>query len=138
LYTAVTDCGAGGFSSAVGEMGGEIGAEVWLDKAPLKYEGLSYTEIWISEAQERMVLAVPEDKWPRLEKLAASENVEATVIGRFAPTGKLELKYAGTTVGQLDMHFLHDGRPKVERQATYRAATANRLASGKPTRVVDR
>ncbi len=120
LYSAVTDCGAGGFSSAVGEMGAEIGAEVWLDKAPLKYEGLSYTEIWISEAQERMVLAVPEDKWPRLQKLAASENVEATVIGRFAPTGKLELKYGETTVGQLDMHFLHEGRPKVERQATYR------------------
>jgi phosphoribosylformylglycinamidine synthase len=53
LYNAVTDCGAGGFSSAVGEMGEKIGAEVWLDRAPLKYEGLSYTEIWISEAQER-------------------------------------------------------------------------------------
>ena len=59
LYNAVTDCGAGGFSSAVGEMGEKIGAEVWLDRVPLKYEGLSYTEIWISEAQERMVLSVP-------------------------------------------------------------------------------
>jgi CheY-like chemotaxis protein len=59
LFRAVTDCGAGGFSSAVGEMGEETGAEVWLEKAPLKYSGLSYTEIWISEAQERMVLAVP-------------------------------------------------------------------------------
>jgi phosphoribosylformylglycinamidine synthase len=119
LYTAVTDCGAGGFSSAVGEMGADIGAEVWLEKAPLKYAGLSYTEIWISEAQERMVLAVPETKWPRLSALCESENVEAVVIGRFAPTGKLELKYEGTSVGQLDMHFLHGGRPKVQRQATY-------------------
>ncbi|MGC3967534.1 MAG: AIR synthase related protein [Pirellulales bacterium] len=51
LYTAITDCGAGGFSSAVGEMGEEIGAEVWLDRCPVKYDGLSYTEIWISEAQ---------------------------------------------------------------------------------------
>ena len=59
LYNAITDCGAGGFSSAVGEMGEALGAEVWLEKAPLKYAGLSYTEIWISEAQERMVLAVP-------------------------------------------------------------------------------
>ncbi len=58
LFSAVTDCGAGGFSSAVGEMGETIGAEVWLDRAPLKYDGLSYTEIWISEAQERMVMAV--------------------------------------------------------------------------------
>src|SRR6185503_182281 len=77
LYHAITDCGAGGFSSAVGEMGADIGAEVWLDKAPLKYDGLSYTEIWISEAQERMVLAVPEKNWPRLEALCSSENVEA-------------------------------------------------------------
>jgi phosphoribosylformylglycinamidine synthase subunit PurSL len=124
LYSAVTDCGAGGFSSAVGEMGAEIGAEVWLDRAPLKYGGLSYTEIWISEAQERMVLAVAEENWPRLEALCTSENVEATVIGRFLPTGKLELKYRGTTVGQLHMQFLHEGRPKLERQATYRPTTA--------------
>lgn len=119
LFSAVTDCGAGGFSSAVGEMGAEIGAEVWLETAPLKYDGLSYTEIWISEAQERMVLAVPEDKWSKLKALAESENVEATAIGRFVPTGNLELKYNGTSVGQLSMHFLHDGRPPVERQATY-------------------
>ena len=71
LYHAVTDCGAGGFSRAVGEMGEKIGAEVQLEKAPLKYEGLSYTEIWISEAQERMVVAVPEDKWPELHELCA-------------------------------------------------------------------
>ncbi len=119
LYTAVTDCGAGGFSSAVGEMGGEIGAEVWLDKAPLKYEGLSYTEIWISEAQERMVLSVPEGKWPELQALCQSENVEATVIGRFEPTGRLVLKYHGTVVADMDMQFLHEGRPKVERKAVY-------------------
>ena len=119
LYTAVTDCGAGGFSSAVGEMGGDIGAEVWLDKAPLKYEGLSYTEIWISEAQERMVLSVPEGKWPELQALCQSENVEATVIGRFDPTGRLVLKYHGTIVADMDMHFLHEGRPKVERKAVY-------------------
>ena len=54
--------GAGGFSSAVGEMGAELGATVNLEAAPLKYEGLSYTEIWISESQERMVLSVPPDK----------------------------------------------------------------------------
>src|SRR5262249_39755444 len=64
LYSAVTDCGAGGFSSAVGEMGAELGARVDLDRAPLKYEGLTYTEIWISEAQERMVLAGPPHKGP--------------------------------------------------------------------------
>jgi phosphoribosylformylglycinamidine synthase len=117
LYHAVTDCGAGGLSSAVGEMGEKIGAEVWLDRVPLKYEGLSYTEIWISEAQERMVLAVPEDRWPELQALCESEGVEATVVGRFPPTGRLVLKYRDQQVADLDMQFLHDGRPAVVREA---------------------
>ena len=118
LYHAITDCGAGGFSSAVGEMGEKIGASVQLEKAPLKYEGLSYTEIWISEAQERMILAVPPASWDRLRELCASEGVEATAIGTFEPTGRLGLSYAGNPVADLDMHFLHDGRPPVVRQAS--------------------
>ena len=125
LYSAITDCGAGGFSSAVGEMGEEIGAEVRLDAAPLKYEGLSYTEIWISEAQERMVLAVPPEKWPEFSNLAASEGVEATAIGTFVPTGRLVLKYGEEQVADLSMEFLHHGRPRVVREAVYQpAATA--------------
>jgi len=119
LYSAVTDCGAGGFSSAVGEMGEKIGAEVWLEKAPLKYEGLSYTEIWISEAQERMVLSVPPEHWAEFSSLCASEGVEATIIGSFAPTGRLELKYDGTRVADLSMDFLYDGQPPVVRDAVY-------------------
>ncbi len=119
LYNAVTDCGAGGFSSAVGEMGEKIGAEVELSNAPLKYEGLSYTEIWISEAQERMVFAVPQDKWEEFKKLCDSEDVEAVVLGTFKPTGRLVLKYQGQTVADLDMKLLHDGRPPVVREAVY-------------------
>ncbi len=119
LYNAITDCGAGGLSSAVGEMGERIGAEVQLDQVPTKYDGLSYTEIWISEAQERMVLAVPAGRWDALAALCASENVEATVIGKFSPTGRLQLKYHDQQVADLPMDFLHDGRPKVVRQATY-------------------
>ena len=119
LYNAVTDCGAGGFSSAVGEMGEKLGAEVWLDRIPLKYEGLSYTEMWISEAQERMVFSVPPEKWPELERLCASEGVEATVIGEFRPTKRLMLKYRDNVVADLAMEFLHDGRPPVVRDAVY-------------------
>jgi phosphoribosylformylglycinamidine synthase II len=119
LYNAVTDCGAGGFSSAVGEMGEEIGAEVWLDRAPLKYEGLSYTEIWISEAQERMVLAVPPVHLERLAQICKKEDVEFAVIGKFVPTGTLRLIYQDTEVGSLSMEFLHGGRPPVVRQAIY-------------------
>jgi phosphoribosylformylglycinamidine synthase len=129
LYTAITDCGAGGFSSAVGEMGAEVGATVHLERAPLKYEGLSYTEIWISESQERMILAVPPDRWDRLHRLCAGEDVEATVIGRFESTGRLRLFYQGQSVGDLDLHFLHEGRPAVLRQATWTAPTARPQAA---------
>jgi phosphoribosylformylglycinamidine synthase II len=118
LYQAITDCGAGGFSSAVGEMGEKLGAVVHLDRAPLKYEGLSYTEIWISEAQERMILAVPPESWPALESLCRSEKVEATAIGTFEASGRLRLMYHDNRVADLDMHFLHNGRPTVVRPAT--------------------
>ncbi|MEM9186619.1 MAG: phosphoribosylformylglycinamidine synthase subunit PurL [Planctomycetota bacterium] len=131
LFTAVTDCGAGGFSSAVGEMGEEIGAEVHLEKAPVKYAGLSYTEIWISEAQERMVLSVPEGHWQELHDLCAAEGVEATVIGAFTPTGKLTMKYDGQQVGELPMGFLHDGRPPVVREAVYTPAKTRDLSPPK-------
>jgi phosphoribosylformylglycinamidine synthase len=119
LYRSVTDCGAGGFSSAVGEMGAETGAVVDLEKAPLKYEGLSYTEIWISEAQERMVLAVPPANLAELVALCAAEGVEATDLGEFVDTGRLTLRYEGNVVGDLSMHFLHEGRPKVTRLASF-------------------
>jgi phosphoribosylformylglycinamidine synthase len=119
LYSAVTDCGAGGFSSAIGEMGEELGAEVWLDRAPLKYQGLSYTEIWISEAQERMVMAVPPASLDRLKQLCHNEDVEVAVLGQFVPTGLLRLTYEGIEVGCLSMDFLHGGRPPVVRQAVY-------------------
>jgi phosphoribosylformylglycinamidine synthase len=125
LYHAITDCGAGGFSSAVREMGEKIGARVRLDRAPLKYEGLSYTEIWISEAQERMVLAVPPGNWQKLEALCRSEDVQATVIGNFEATGRLRLLYQEHQVADLDMTFLHHGRPTVIRQATWEARSAS-------------
>lgn len=119
LYTAITDCGAGGFSSAVGEMAAELGARVELENAPLKYEGLSYTEIWISESQERMVLAVPPEKWEQLRTLCASEDVEAAILGTFESSGRLRLTYKGQTVADLSMHFLHDGRPDITRTASW-------------------
>jgi phosphoribosylformylglycinamidine synthase II len=119
LYDAITDCGAGGLSSAVGEMGEELGAEVDLEKVPLKYEGLTYAEIWISEAQERMVLSVPPQHVQKLLEVFAAENVEAIVIGTFTGTGTLVLRYAGHEVGRLAMQFLHHGLPREPRVATW-------------------
>jgi len=112
LFSAITDCGAGGLSSAVGEMAATLGAEVKLETVPLKYAGLSATEVWISEAQERMVLAVPPAKWDQLAAVAAAEGVEATAIGTFTGTGRLMLMWEGRVAGDLDCHFLHEGRPK--------------------------
>lgn len=118
LFTAITDCGAGGLSSAVGEMGEKIGAVIELDCVPLKYAGLKYDEIWISEAQERMVLSVPPDQVEALLSLAKSEDVEATVIGTFGTkNAELVLNYGGTEVGRLSMHFLHKGIPMPTRKA---------------------
>jgi len=112
LFHAITDCGAGGLSSAVGEMAATLGADVDLERVPLKYVGLSATEAWISEAQERMVLAVPPEAWEKLSAVAAAEGVEATAIGRFTGSGRLVLRWEGQTAGDLDCHFLHEGRPR--------------------------
>ena len=127
LFSAITDCGAGGFSSAVGEMGGKIGANVTLDTAPLKYPGLSYTEIWISEAQERMVLAVPAENLDTLRAMCEAEDVGFCDLGQFgwndAPErgGEpvLVLNYRGTEVGRMSMHFLHEGIPTPTREAVW-------------------
>jgi len=120
LYKAITDCGGGGLSSAVGEMGEPVGAEVHLERVPLKYTGLSYTEIWISEAQERMILAVHPSKERELLKLFASEDVEATVIGTFTGDKRLRLFYENNLVCDLSMDFLHHGLPRLIRQAVWK------------------
>ena len=118
LFTAITDLGAGGLSSAVGEMGAEVGATVELETVPLKYAGLRYDEIWISEAQERMLLSVPREHVDALLQLAANENVEATVIGAFGTDRQeLILNYRGTGVGRMAMQFLHEGIPMPARRA---------------------
>ena len=119
LYEGITDCGAGGLSSAIGEMGADLGVEVDLDQAPLKYAGLSYTEIWISEAQERMVIAVKPENLEAIAAIFAAENVESTVVGRFTSDKKLKLRYQGQLVCDIDMDFLHEGVPKFARKGVW-------------------
>ena len=79
---------------------------------PLKYPGLRPWEIWLSEAQERMVLAVPPENWPRFQELCAGQDVEAVSIGVLEATGQLRLFYGEKQVGDLAMDFLHDGMPR--------------------------
>ncbi len=119
LFRSVTDCGAGGLSSAVGEMSADLGAVVDLEKVPLKYVGLRYDEIWISEAQERMVFAVAPDRLDEFIRVLEAEEVEATVIGVFGSDQVLRVRYRGSVVGELDMAFLHDGLPRITKNARW-------------------
>jgi phosphoribosylformylglycinamidine synthase len=119
LYTAITDCGAGGFSSAAGEMGQEIGVEIELSDVPLKYPGLRPWEIWLSEAQERMVMAVPPENLARLHDICDGLDVELTVIGHFTGDGRLHVCYNGKTVADLEMEFVHDGWPRLTMRAEW-------------------
>jgi len=112
LIRAITDCGAGGFSSAIGEMGEGLGATVELDCAPLKYAGLAPWEIFVSESQERMVLAVAPENVPAVAAVCATYNVEMADLGAFEPTGRLVVRFAGQVVGDLTMRFLHGGLPE--------------------------
>lgn len=120
LYRAITDCGAAGLASAVGEMGEKAGVQVNLEKVPLKYSGLSAWEIWLSEAQERMVLAVPPENVEKLVELCKFEDVEATDIGVFTNTGKLELFYELQKVSDLNFSFIENGLPRKEMTAVWR------------------
>jgi phosphoribosylformylglycinamidine synthase len=120
LYTAITDCGAGGFSSAVGEMAKELGATIELTNVKLKYPGLTPWEIWLSEAQERLVIAVPPANLPRLQALADLWDVEVSVLGSFTGDQQLRVHYNSTLVADLPMTFLHDGLPRRQLQAVWR------------------
>ncbi len=119
LYNAITDCGAGGLSSSVGEMAEELGAIVHLERVPLKYPGLAPWEIWLSEAQERMVIAVPEAKVDRVGEISSALDVEMTVLGEFTGDGVLRILHEGSVVGELDCAFLHGGIPRQELDAEW-------------------
>ena len=114
LYNAITDCGAGGFSSSVGEMGEDLGVDVDLAVVPLKYPGLQPWEIWISEAQERIVIAVPPAKLDELQALCDAWDVELTDLGHFTGDQRLVVRHGDTGVVDMPMAFLHDGIPRQE------------------------
>jgi phosphoribosylformylglycinamidine synthase len=112
LIRAITDCGAAGFSSAIGEMGEESGVRVDISKAPLKYPGLAPWEIWLSESQERMVTAIAPETIDTFLAICQKYNVEATVLGQFEDSGKLTVLYGEQVVADLDYAFLKHGLPE--------------------------
>jgi len=120
LYRCITDNGAGGLSSSVGETARlSGGCEIELADAPLKYAGLDPWEIFISEAQERMTIAVPPENIDQLLSLSRLRGVESTVLGKYTDSGRLHVKYQGRTAAYIDMDFLHEGLPQLHLKARW-------------------
>jgi phosphoribosylformylglycinamidine synthase subunit PurSL len=119
-YNGITDNGAGGLSSSIGEMGEQSGGfHVELDKVPLKYPGMAPWEIWISESQERMTLSVPPANTQKIIDFLEKRGVEATVIGTYTDNGKAHITWDGETILEMDMEFLHDGVPETPLKTTF-------------------
>ena len=136
LYSAITDNGAGGLSSSIGEMAEATGGcTIDLSKAPLKYDGLRPWEILLSEAQERMSLAVPKEKLDEFLALGREMDVEVSVLGEFTDSGLFHVHYDGQPVACLDMEFLHEGVPQMQLEAVWndpRTKQANRQPTFPP------
>lgn len=128
LYNSITDNGAGGLSSSVGEMAQDSGGcVIELEKAPLKYAGLRPWEILLSEAQERMTLAVSPAKLADFLALANHMGVEATPLGYFNESGYFDVQFRGRLVCHLEMDFLHNGAPQLHLNAVWKAPDFEKL-----------
>lgn len=135
LYRSITDNGAGGLSCSVAEMAKECGGcLVELDQVPLKYSGLEPWQIWISESQERMTLAVPPEHWEALQSLCQRRGVEVSVIGTFTDSGRCLVNYRANTIMDISMNFLHYGLPVRSMHSTY---TPTETAVNPPTEPSD-
>ncbi|HOV86058.1 MAG TPA: AIR synthase-related protein [Syntrophobacteraceae bacterium] len=118
--TFITDNGGGGLSSSIGESARLAGgASVELEKVPLKYAGLDVWEIWVSESQERMTVAVSPEHLDRFLELSRKHEVESTVIGRYENSGKLHLTYHGRTCAYLDLSLFSEDFPQWEFEAEW-------------------
>jgi phosphoribosylformylglycinamidine synthase len=123
LIRFITDNGGGGLSSSVGETARfSNGCEIQIEKVPLKYEGLDQWEIWVSESQERMTIAVSPEHIERFLELSRKHAVESTVIGRYTDSGKLHIRYDGETCAYIDIDFLKSGFPQWEFDAEWNPA----------------
>ncbi len=119
LITGLTDNGAGGLSSSVGEMATITnGASINLDHVPTKYPGLAAWEMIISESQERMTLST--NNFSSLQTLAKKYNVEISAIGEFNTSGKFTVKHLDKTIVSLDLDFLHNGVPSLQLEAVWK------------------
>ena len=135
LYRAITDNGAGGLSSSVGELARlSGGARMDVSLAKTKYPGLKPYELVVSESQERMTMAVPPEQLHEFKNLASRRGVEVSDLGEFNDSGKFEIFYGEKKVGSLDLEFLHKGAPQLELKATWRGRPKFAMAASGITR----
>jgi len=120
LGSGITDIGGGGLSCGVCETADTygLGVEVHLDRIPLKATDMAPWEIWISESQERMLLAVPPRNLEEVRRLFEDEQVEVTVLGRYNPDGKARLIFNGVLIAELELDKLFNP-PKLERTTSW-------------------
>jgi len=141
LIQFITDNGGGGLSSSIGESAQfSNGCVVDLEKVPLKYEGLDQWEIWVSESQERMTVAVRPEDVDRFMALSRKHAVESTVIGHYTDSGKLHIRYNGETCAYVDLDFLESGFPQWEFEAEWLPPAARGLREpvvGEPASYAD-
>ncbi len=120
LGSGITDIGGGGLSCGVCETADRygLGVEVHLDRIPLKAEDMAPWEIWISESQERMLLAVPPENLEKVLEIFGDEQVEATVLGVYDDSGIARLKYNDVEVGNIVLEALFNP-PRLERETSW-------------------
>ena len=121
LGSGITDIGGGGISCGVCETADKygLGVEVYLDRIPLKASDMAPWEIWISESQERMLLAVPPDNLEEVLQIFSDEQVEATVLGKYNETRHADLFYNGENVGRLVLESLFNP-PRLQRSISWK------------------
>jgi phosphoribosylformylglycinamidine synthase subunit PurSL len=113
LIRFITDNGGGGLSSSIGESARfSNGCDIQLEKVPLKYDGLDQWEIWVSESQERMTVAIDPIHLDRFMALSRRHAVESTVIGTYTNTGKIHITYNGITCAYIDLDLLTSAFPQ--------------------------
>ncbi|MBI4137153.1 phosphoribosylformylglycinamidine synthase [Candidatus Roizmanbacteria bacterium] len=132
LIQATTDCGGGGYSSAIGEIGEPTGVAVHLDRVPLKYEGLAPWEIWLSESQERMIAVAKEEDVAQIQEICKIYGAPVDAIGECTGDKRLTIMNNGVKVADLPMDFLHDGLPQREMHMVYKAREEKSELSDEP------
>jgi phosphoribosylformylglycinamidine synthase len=120
LGSGITDIGGGGLSCGVCETADRygLGVTAHLDRVPLKATDMAPWEIWVSESQERMLLAIPPKNIDEVVSIFHDEQVETTVLGEYTVTGLAVLFYKGVVVGELELPSLFDP-PKLERTTNW-------------------